>query len=125
MRSAVFLPTPGNAHQPIHLAAPDGANQIRRRQAGEHLHRQLGPDAAHPDQLFEQRLFVRREKAVERQRVFANVRVDAQPHLRAGIGQMSERRDRDDDVIADAAGFDDRLVGMLLDQNAAQQSNHE
>ena len=64
------------------------------------------------------------EKAVERKRVFANVRVDAQADLGAGAGQVGEGGDRNGHVIADAAGLDDGLVRMLLDQNAAQQSNH-
>ena len=45
-----------DAHQLLHFAAADRADQVGRRHAGENLHRQRRPDAAHPDQLFEQRL---------------------------------------------------------------------
>ena len=98
--------------------------ELRRGQAGENRDRQLGPDAAHADELFEQRLFVLGEKAVERQGILAHVGMDAQPDLRARLRQVREGGDRDGYVIAHAAGFDDGLVGMFLDQQAAQQSDH-
>ena len=56
-----------------------------RRHPGKNLHRQRRPDAAHADELLEQRLLILREEAVERQRILADVGVDAQPHFRAGI----------------------------------------
>ena len=85
----------------------------------------VGPMPLTADQLFEQRLFVLRQEAVERQRILAHVGVDAQPHLRAGVGQVREGGNRNGDVVAHAARFHDGLVGMLLEQHAAQQSDHK
>ena len=70
------------------------------------------------------RFFVLREEAVERQRVFANVRVDAQAHFGADVGKLGEGRHRDGDVIADAARLHNRLVRMFFEKNAAQMSEH-
>ena len=41
-----------------------------------------------------------------------------------GFRQVGEGGNRDGDVVAHAAGFDDGLVRMLFEQHAAQQSNH-
>ena len=85
MRSAVFLPTPGMRTRRVDFAADDGPDQVGRGDAGEHLHGQGGADAADRDQLLKQRLFLRGEKTVERKRVFANVRVNAQADLGPGV----------------------------------------
>ena len=125
MRSAVFFPTPGMrtsfSTSPRRMCAiRSGGGQTR-----ENLYRQRRADAADRDELFEQRLFVLREEAVERQRVFANMGVDAQPDFGADVGQLREGGDRDGDVVSDAARLDDGLVGMLFEKNAAQMSEHE
>ncbi len=60
----------------------------------------------------------------QREGVFADVRVDAQLDFRAGVRQRRERRDRDQHVVADAAGLDDHLIGMFLEQLAAQIGDH-
>jgi hypothetical protein len=46
--------------------------------------------------------------------------MDAQPHLLTGFGQVRERRNGNGDIVSHAAGLDDGLVGMLLEQYAAQ-----
>ncbi len=113
-------PRPGICTSRSDLAAADGGDQVGRRQTGEDLHRQRRADAAHRDQLLEQRLLVLRQEAVQRQRVFADVRMDPQAHFGARVGQLGERGDGDGHVVPDPAGLHDGLVGMLLDQHAAQ-----
>src|SRR5579862_7437649 len=50
--------------------------------------------------------------------------MDPEAHFGTGLRKVSKRRDRNGHVVTDAAGFDDCLVGMLLDQDTAQQSDH-
>ena len=85
----------------------------------------VGPMPLTPISFSNSAFLVLRQEAVERQRIFAHVGMDAQAHLGAGLGQVREGGNRDGDVVAHAARFDDGLVGMLLQQHAAQQSNHE
>ena len=87
----------------------------RRGQARQNLHRERRPDAAYPDQFFKERLFVLREKSVERQGVFSNVRMDAQRTSAPASGKRGKGGNRNGDVVSHAAGFHDGLVGMLLE----------
>src|SRR5207247_3522563 len=89
-----LLSDPRNAHQFFHFAPPDIGNQIRRGQAGQHLHGQRRSDPAYRDELFKQRFLVLRKKSVQRQRILPHVRVDAQPHFGPHIGKLGERRHR-------------------------------
>ena len=89
-------------------------DQFRGRHPRQNFDGQGRANSAYVDQFFEQPLLILREKAVERQGVFTDVSVDAQPHLGARIGQMRERRNRDGHVVPYAAGFHDNLVRVLL-----------
>ena len=84
-----------------------------------------GTDSTDADQFFKQRLFILRQEAVERERIFTHVSVNAEPHFGARIGQVREGGDRNGDVIADTSGFHDGLVRMFLKQNPAQLCNHQ
>ena len=66
----------------------------------------------------------RAEKAVERQGIFAHVGVDEEGHLGALGRQRAEGGHADHDVIADAAGLDDRLLWMFRQEPPAQVRNH-
>jgi hypothetical protein len=46
--------------------------------------------------------------------------MDTEPDFLTGFGQVRESRDWDGDIVSYPAGLDDGLVGMLLDQYAAQ-----
>ena len=115
-----FLAHAGDAHQPLHLAAADGIHQVHRGHAGKHLHRQGRADAADADQFFEQGFLVLREKSVERQRIFAHVSVDSQPHLGAGFRQMGVGGNGDGNVVSHASSFHHSLVRMFFEQKSAQ-----
>ena len=88
------------------------------------LHGQTRPNPAHTDQLLKQVLLIRSEKAVERKNIFTNMCMNPQNHFDAGIRQRCERRNRNNDIVADAPHIKDRLVGVLLDQDPAQTGNH-
>ncbi len=119
-----LLADAGNAHQLLHVSAANRVDDSGRRKAGQHLDGQRGPDAAHRDQFFEQRLLFRGEKAEQRERVFANVRVNAQRHLGARVGKRGKSRNRNHNVVADAGRIDDYLIRMFLKQLAAQEGDH-
>ena len=124
IRSAVFLPTPGirtsRCTSPLRIALIRSS----RRESGKDGDRQLRADAADRDELLEQNLLVGRGESEEGNRILAHVRVDAEPHLGAGLRQMRVGGHRDGDVVTDALHVDNHLVGMLLEQNAAKVSDH-
>ncbi len=66
----------------------------------------------------------RPEKSIERDLIFANMRVDVQRDLAAESRQIGKCWDADSDVVTDAAGFNHGLVGMLGEQPSAKVSNH-
>ena len=92
---------------------------------GQHGQRELRSDAADPDQPLEQILLERGRKPVERQRVLADVRVNAQRDLAARLAETVEGRERHEDVVADAGHVDDQAIRMLLEDPAAQMGNHD
>src|SRR5262245_4286894 len=61
-----LLADSGYAHQLLDFAPADVRDQIDGGESGENLDCQRWADAAHRDQLFEQRLLVLREESVER-----------------------------------------------------------
>ena len=95
MRSDVFLPTPGmavsRARSPRSIARTSSGGSM----PGQHRERELRADAADADQPLEQLLLERRREAVERQRILAHVRVNAQRDLAAGLAEPVERRQRE------------------------------
>ena len=103
------------ARAPASHFAARGWPATSRRAARPRKHRdgQLGADAAHRDQFLEQRLFLGAAEAEQRDGVLADVGVDAQPHLGARVRQRGIGGDGNGDVVADAAGFDDGLVGCF------------
>ena len=66
----------------------------------------------------------RRGEAEELQRVFADVRVDAQRHAPARLADGVERRQRHDDVVADAADVDDEPLHVFFEQRAGKMRDH-
>jgi hypothetical protein len=50
--------------------------------------------------------------------------VDVEGSFRAERGQSGKGGHGDDDVVADACGFDDGLAGLFIDELAAEMSDH-
>src|SRR5579864_1916502 len=50
--------------------------------------------------------------------------MNAQPHFGASLGKGGKSGDRDQHVVSDAAGFNNRLVGMFLQKLATNESDH-
>ena len=66
-----------------------------------------------------------RRNPIERQRVLTHMGMNVQRNSVPAAGQFGKRRDGDGDVVADAGGLNDGLVGMLRDEPSAKVSNHE
>ena len=64
-------------------------------------------------------------KSVERQRVLADVRVDPQRDLGAGVAEPVEGRQRHRHVVADAADVDDDAIRLLVENAAAEMRDHD
>ena len=120
-----LLADAGNRRQPREVAALDRADQLRRLDARQDRQRQLRADAADADQPLEQLLLEQRREPVEQQRVLAHVRVNAQRDLAARLAEAVERRQRHEDVVADAVDVDDDAVRMLLENAAAKVRDHD
>ena len=69
----------------------DRADELARLDARQHRDRQLRPDAADRDQPLEDLLFERGQESVQLQRVFADVRMDAQRDVGADLAGIVER----------------------------------
>ena len=82
------------------FAGSTADDQIVRLDAGQHRQRELRTDAADADQPLEHLQLEQRRESVQHQRIFAHVRVNAQRDLRAGLGQIVERRERHLRVVA-------------------------
>src|ERR1051325_285086 len=76
-----LLPDARNRRELARVAARDGIGEIVRVDARQNLLRDRRPDARDRDQFLERELLLRRRESVQRQRVFADVRVDVERHL--------------------------------------------
>ena len=65
------------------------------------------------------------EKAIEGQRVFANVGVNAQCRLGSGITEAVEGGQRDEYVLADAGDIDHEAIGIFLENPALEVRDHD
>ena len=119
-----FFADAGYANELLDFVAANGAEEVGGGDAAEDFDGERGTDAADADQLFEEIFFIRREEAVEREGVFANMSVDAEAGLAADAGEMGKGGNGDGDVVTDAANIEDGLVGRFFDQGSAQQRNH-
>src|SRR5256885_1203451 len=64
------------------------------------------------------------EKAIEGQRVFANVGVDKQCHFSVEFAERSVRGERNGDDVADTSDIHENLIRPFVSEPAAKLSNH-
>ena len=69
-------------------------------------------------------LLSRGKKAEKSELVFAHMRVDQQRYLAVQRRESGKRRQRDRCLVTDTAHVNEHLVRALLDQSAAEESNH-
>src|ERR1700730_17687101 len=106
------------------ILAADSAHQSFCAQTALDGDGKLGAHAAHCDQALKDALFFGVEKTIERQRVFAYVGVDEEAHLASLRWQRAECGHADHNVVADAAGLDNRLLWMFGQEPPPQVRNH-
>jgi hypothetical protein len=120
MRSAVFRPTPGLRE----IAFADRGDKFLEAHAGENFQRQRRAHAGSGNQQLEAAFLAGGKETVQRELVFAHVRVDQQRRFAVERAEARECRERDLHLIAHAAHVEQDLIRALLNQLAAERTNH-
>jgi hypothetical protein len=107
------------------LPRSDEHHKVRHLQSGEDGNAQLWTDSRYADEPLEDCFLFAASKPEEHNGVLADMRMDAQFHAAADIGQYGECRDGDQHVIPDSPHVDDDLVWMLLEQRASKVRDHK
>ena len=124
-RSAVRLPIPGTAWKRLASPAAIARSSSRGLPPERIAMRDLGPDAADRDQMQEEVALLLAGEAVERHRVVADDQVRVQHRLLAAGRHGLQRLGGDGELVADAAGLDDDVVGPADKHLAADRGDHE
>ena len=119
-----FLTYAWDADQGGDIGRANGRYESEGGQAGENGDGEFGADAADRDEAFEEGFLFSGGKAEEDDGVLAYMRVDAETGDGPGIGKCSESGDGDLNFVADAGGFENEEVGMLLEYGAFQVTDH-
>jgi hypothetical protein len=106
-------------------AVAKGVDKVGSGEAGENGDGQFGADAGYADELLEHSLFVLGEEAEEGEGVFADVGVDTEAHFGTYVGKAGVGGDGDREIVADASGFHNGLVGVLFEERSTNVSNHQ
>ena len=105
----------GDADELGVILAANGLDGALGGEAAEDFDGQLGAYAADGDEALEEAFFLAVEKSEEGDLVFADLGVDVEGGFCADAGEGGEGGDGDDDVVADAGGFDNGLAGFFED----------
>ncbi len=120
-----FFADAGNLRKRFHVAARDRAAKSRRAHAAQDVQRRFRADAADAvDEQPEQIAFRRAREAVKDVGVFADDELREQFHRLAGLRQFVERRQRNQNFVADAVHIHDDLRGQGFDEFALEKSYH-
>ena len=115
MRSEVFLPTPGIA---VSRATSD-CSMARTSSCGSMpdstASASLGPMPLTPISRSNRSSSSARGEPVQRQRILADMSMDAQRDLAALVAEAIKRRKRHRDVVADAVHVDHDAIGLLAE----------
>src|ERR1035441_2490292 len=106
------------------ILSANGLDRPLRREPAEHFDRELGTHTADRDQPPKQPLLFAIEKAEQGDLIFADLGVDVKRYFCAHHRQRCEGGHGDRDVVSHPGSLDDGLAGLLVDQLAAQMSNH-
>src|SRR6185437_1730497 len=96
----------GNARQFREVVAADGGYHLVGAHSREHRDARFGTDALNGDQAQVKLSFAVGFETKKLYCVFADMRVDPQPHVRADIAELKEGRKRYRDVVPHAADVD-------------------
>jgi len=114
----------GDFREAGEIASANGGHEFFDVHAGENFEGEAGADTGSAKEQLEEMLFAGREKAVEGEGIFADVRVDEQRDFGVEFAECSESGKGHGNEIADAADIHDDLIGPLFQEAAAQESNH-
>ena len=92
--------------------------------ARHHRERQFRPDPADADQSLEQHQLECGGEPIQRQRIFADVRVNAQRYLAAVVSETIKRRKRNRDVVPHAIHVDHYAIGLLGSEPSPKVGDH-
>jgi hypothetical protein len=120
-----LLADAGDAHELLDGTVAEGVDEIGSGEAGKNGDSQFGADAGNADELLEHHLFILREEAEESESILTDVGVNAEADLRADVRKASVGGDGDGEIVADASGFHNGLVGVLFEERSANVSNHQ
>jgi hypothetical protein len=118
------LPTPGIpvscATSPRSIARINSAGSRPESTASA----SFGPMPLIENQPLEQILLEPRGEAVQREGVFAHVGVYAERDVCAWFAEVIERRQRHEQIVADAVDVEDDPVRLFIEKTSAQVRNH-
>lgn len=119
-----FFPDAGDACEARGVAAGDGGAQFVGGGGGEDAEGDFGADAADGEQEFKEGALFDAGEAVEGEEVFADVQVGVEVDFGADFADCAEDGARGEDLEADAAGFDDEVVGASGEECATNGCDH-
>jgi hypothetical protein len=119
-----FFTDAGNAGEGGVILSADGLDGAFGIEAAEDGDGKFGADSADGDEALEEALLGEFEKAEEGEDIFAHLGVDVEGDFGVFGGQGGKGRDADDDVVADSAGLDDGLAGLLREEASAEMGDH-
>jgi hypothetical protein len=102
----------------------EGGDEAIGRKAALDGDGEFGADAADGDEALEDALVVAIEEAVEGEDVFADLGVDVECNFGAFGGERGVGADADGDVVADAGGLHDDLLGLLGEEASTEVRDH-
>ena len=110
IRSASFLPMPGDRHEDRLVLGHDRELEVGRRSRPDDGQGDLGPDPVDGQQQREETQFLSRSEAVERLLVLAHEVERVQLQDLPGLSRGQDRR-RSEDPVSDPADLDDQRIG--------------
>src|SRR3984957_20597793 len=106
------------------ILAANGLDHAFGIKPAENFDSQLRSDPADSNQPLEEPLFVGLQKPEQSDLALAYLRMYMQRGLGAHRGQRRKRGHGDGDVVPDTASLDNSLAGLLVNELAAQVSDH-
>ena len=106
------------------VAGRDGGAENRHRHGAEDIQCQFPADSGDVDQLSEKFLLLRRCESEKGDGVLADLRLDVQRRLAAGLRQLIEGGERNRHLVSDAVDIQNAAGKVAFRHDAAEQRDH-